>query len=1183
MPRGGARVGAGRPKGSLGKPAAAKGDKRFPAGPRAYGEAVWKDGNEARATDKSKRREERRLRGDDARRVAKRSRHATFDPRGDRPLFGRKTTRVFVDDLAAVAAEDDDADYSFLETNETRQTPNADVLGIKSGQADRTEAASRLAELRGRWEFAEVLAFFTAFRFELRDGVRRATKALGLRETHWAAAPPTAADLERALADPEGKLAFFEGSGFFEKTTMNGARAPSNAGDGSLEAEEKCEAPRVDVEPTTTTVCLPNASLPNDDETDAKETAENSTAENRRRVKNAAVLARTHLALLFGIEPETRCSDKPPSGGWSKRWPEWTARVSGERVSELFGRRERNAPFDRSAFETIVEVEEDVPGHSGEVREPGVDATATKRTETADGYLSKPLKEKEKKRLKEKKRRVVTRRSATEAYAAVTPTRRLRALWGLCEARLACGDIREKAASLTARDAGAVSLGADAAGCARWYVGRRREGCDDDDDGDESDAAYDVVCGVARVCRAAPPRWDVYADAAEKRAEEPLFEEPRVEEREASPSPSRRAHETKASPISAANGVHVTPEKSHDALSPNATPIATPSRGALEYAERAIWADPSSAEADAAARWAFVLEEEPSPLLDSRDSATAFDGSESSEDDGLSDLDSPSPDFKRRRGKQKTGKKPAMREKNFSRKKRETVEARFARRARCDPRDVICSLASEGKWAEVCASKSAQSRKTNALEKNKRVCSSETAEEGAEKAVGESLLYAKNKKKATQKRDTFLTRGDVPPYHRFAPSFVAAPLCSLAVGDVSETNDAEGAKEMVRLDDIPCAWCGDTSGESAFVLCDGCPNGGHLACLGLRGVPKNAWFCAVCADGGEGADAPRTRVVRRLAHPRFAAASARNGGKRPRAPREGAWETVAEERELWGGGVDGESPISKSTVETHASFAKLAYARASARWREATRRAAAAARAERAALDARRAERLALRDDDFFDDDDDDDDERDSEDDTEDDSEHSDSERARRAKSTFVSEGNGDRLVARGDARPSRETDDAADGFEKTRQKTTPRSLEKTDDVYRGRERRLGTPASVLMASENEHAFARLCARCGDACFSRFLGHGSVEETDDVCGASFAKCAFCPAEGHRFCVFGDEGPGTTRKRDDACLVCAAASRNPSSLVRAPPSPVERRRFPRRVSSRVRDALESDDDDAWRFE
>ena len=167
----------------------------------------------------------------------------------------------------------------------------------------------------------------------------------------------------------------------------------------------------------------------------------------------------------------------------------------------------------------------------------------------------------------------------------------------------------------------------------------------------------------------------------------------------------------------------------------------------------------------------------------------------------------------------------------------------------------------------------------------------------------------------------------------------------------------------------------------------------------------------------------------------------------------------------------------------------------------------------------------------------------------------------------------------------SRETDDAADGFEKTRQKTTTRGLEKTDDVTRGRKPRLGTPASVLMASEkeNEHAFARLCARCGDACFSRKDGHGRVETNDDTTGASFAKCLFCPAEGHRFCVFGDEGPGTTQKRDDACLVCAAASRNPRETFRAPPSPVERRRFPRRVSSRVRDALESDDDDAWRFE
>ena len=50
MPRGGARVGAGRPKGSLGKPAAARGDK-LKAGPRAYGEGVSKD-EELKKTEK---------------------------------------------------------------------------------------------------------------------------------------------------------------------------------------------------------------------------------------------------------------------------------------------------------------------------------------------------------------------------------------------------------------------------------------------------------------------------------------------------------------------------------------------------------------------------------------------------------------------------------------------------------------------------------------------------------------------------------------------------------------------------------------------------------------------------------------------------------------------------------------------------------------------------------------------------------------------------------------------------------------------------------------------------------------------------------------------------------------------------------------------------------------------------
>ena len=83
---------------------------------------------------------------------------------------------------------------------------------------------------------------------------------------------------------------------------------------------------------------------------------------------------------------------------------------------------------------------------------------------------------------------------------------------------------------------------------------------------------------------------------------------------------------------------------------------------------------------------------------------------------------------------------------------------------------------------------------------------------------------------------------------------------------------------------------------------------------------------------------------------------------------------------------------------------------------------------------------------------------------------------------------------------------------------------------------------------------------------------------------AFAKCAFCPAEGHVACVFADA-------RDDACAVCArgrdcalSQQKTAGPGARARPSPAGvRRAFPRRVPDRVRRALESDDDDAWRLE
>ena len=120
---------------------------------------------------------------------------------------------------------------------------------------------------------------------------------------------------------------------------------------------------------------------------------------------------------------------------------------------------------------------------------------------------------------------------------------------------------------------------------------------------------------------------------------------------------------------------------------------------------------------------------------------------------------------------------------------------------------------------------------------------------------------------------------------------------------------------------------------------------------------------------------------------------------------------------------------------------------------------------------------------------------------------------------------------------------------------------------------------------------AVLCARCGETCVLDVhdrprRAEKNENENENENEDAFAKCAFCPAEGHVACVFADA-------RDDACAVCARGRDNalsqkkpagPGPGARAPPSPAGvRRAFPRRVPDRVRRALESDDDDAWRLE
>ena len=66
-----------------------------------------------------------------------------------------------------------------------------------------------------------------------------------------------------------------------------------------------------------------------------------------------------------------------------------------------------------------------------------------------------------------------------------------------------------------------------------------------------------------------------------------------------------------------------------------------------------------------------------------------------------------------------------------------------------------------------------------------------------------------------------------------------------AGGDTSASSDDDDALDA--FDDEPCLACGVADRPGDFVLCDGCPRGGHFDCLGLDGVPAGDWFCAGCA------------------------------------------------------------------------------------------------------------------------------------------------------------------------------------------------------------------------------------------------------------------------------------------------------------------------------------------------
>ena len=121
MPRGGARVGAGRPKGSMGKAPAAKADtSRRPRLEQPLSSQLAGASGAASVVSEGKRtHREKLLKNDDLETrdgVSRRSfREKTRDTNAFPETRGKKTLRTvsFVDDLAAIAAEEDDADDAF--------------------------------------------------------------------------------------------------------------------------------------------------------------------------------------------------------------------------------------------------------------------------------------------------------------------------------------------------------------------------------------------------------------------------------------------------------------------------------------------------------------------------------------------------------------------------------------------------------------------------------------------------------------------------------------------------------------------------------------------------------------------------------------------------------------------------------------------------------------------------------------------------------------------------------------------------------------------------------------------------------------------------------------------------------------------------------------------------------------
>ncbi|KAJ8610705.1 hypothetical protein CTAYLR_005671 [Chrysophaeum taylorii] len=78
--------------------------------------------------------------------------------------------------------------------------------------------------------------------------------------------------------------------------------------------------------------------------------------------------------------------------------------------------------------------------------------------------------------------------------------------------------------------------------------------------------------------------------------------------------------------------------------------------------------------------------------------------------------------------------------------------------------------------------------------------------------------------------------------------------CPLCKRDFAGIQRRDGVEAVPRSEEEACLVC---EGGGEVVICDGCERVAHLACVGLRRVPRGEWFCRACAESRQSATARR--------------------------------------------------------------------------------------------------------------------------------------------------------------------------------------------------------------------------------------------------------------------------------------------------------------------------------------